>query len=132
MKFLTATLFILLFSFALRAQDPWGGICCTPAPHSYFRSVHFHMPGSAYLPSFPLTGKPHFRPDPGCDAYGQARPCDFSTFRQFTLTRSSFLDFTFPPTAYFCRMENFTSDRYGIMFSVHAGGFSEEDEQAGW
>ncbi|HTL83471.1 MAG TPA: hypothetical protein VL651_17265 [Bacteroidia bacterium] len=33
-----------------------------------------------------------------------------------------------PHSAYFCRMEQYTSFNYGVMLSIHTGGFSETDE----
>ncbi len=33
--------------------------------------------------------------------------------------------YKFPEQSYFCRMENEVCKRYGFMFSIHAGGYSE-------
>lgn len=35
------------------------------------------------------------------------------------------IHYRFPDGAVFCRMENAFTKRYGFMFSIHAGGYSE-------
>jgi hypothetical protein len=43
-----------------------------------------------------------------------------SVYREFSLMR-----YEFPKGHVFCRMENATCNRYNVMFSIHAGGYSE-------
>lgn len=35
------------------------------------------------------------------------------------------MNYKFPEASVFCRMENACTKRYGFMFSIHAGGYSE-------
>lgn len=68
---------------------------------------------------------------------------DYAVVHPFAVNPSSDMYFMFPvnnsviqfdrfhlrPGAVFCRMENYTQQKYRFMFSIHTGGFRESDEQ---